>query len=117
MATARRQRPASHLPAIQLNLSVPRKAGPSMRKIPLVPAPEVPPERADAYWGILEVLSRMPQSIAISGHTSPDGDALGSTLGLGLALRERFPNKEIAFLMADDAPVPHSTVFSPVPKS
>lgn len=83
-----------------------------MDKIPLVPAPEVPPERADAYWGILEVIEDA-QTIAISGHTSPDGDALGSTLGLGLALRERFPNKEIAFLMADDAPVPRIYRFLP----
>ena len=63
-----------------------------MDKIPLVPAPEVSPERADAYWGILEVIEDA-QTIAISGHTSPDGDALGSTLGLGLALRERFPEQ------------------------
>ena len=57
-----------------LNLSMPRKAGASMDKIPLVPAPEVPPERADAYWGILEGIEDA-QTIAISGHTSPDGDA------------------------------------------
>ncbi len=45
-------------------------------------------------------------SIAISGHTSPDGDALGSVLGLGLALQARYPDKKIAFLLADRAAVP-----------
>lgn len=46
------------------------------------------------------------QSIALSGHTSPDGDALGSVLGLGLAIQKRYPEKQVAFLLADDAPVP-----------
>ncbi len=45
-------------------------------------------------------------TIAISGHTSPDGDALGSVLGLALALRRHFPEKDVACLLADDAPVP-----------
>lgn len=44
--------------------------------------------------------------IAISGHTSPDGDALGSVLGLGLALRAHFPLKRVVFLLADKAEVP-----------
>ena len=60
---------------------------------------------ADEYWSIFEAIESA-ETIAISGHTSPDGDALGSTLGLGLALRGRFPRKKIAFLLADDAPVP-----------
>lgn len=46
------------------------------------------------------------RSIAISGHTNPDGDALGSALGLGLSLRLVFPTKRIDFLLADEAPVP-----------
>lgn len=45
-------------------------------------------------------------TIAISGHTSPDGDALGSTLGLAQALRVHFPDKEIVCLLADDNTVP-----------
>lgn len=60
---------------------------------------------ADTFWSIFDCIERS-EHIAISGHTSPDGDALGSTLGLGLALRERFPRKKIDFLLADDAPVP-----------
>lgn len=57
------------------------------------------------YKPILDLIEEA-QTIAISGHTSPDGDALGSTLGLGLSLRARFPKKDIAMLIADDAPVP-----------
>lgn len=83
-----------------------------MDNIPLVPAPEVSTELADTYWSILDVIADA-QVIAISGHTSPDGDALGSTLGLGLALRERFPSKDIALLLADDAPVPRIYRFLP----
>lgn len=69
------------------------------------------PPREDAC-DLSEPFSRIAElidgshTIAISGHTSPDGDALGSVLGLGLALRSRYPEKEIAFLLADDAPVP-----------
>lgn len=64
-----------------------------------------PSSSADIFWSILEAIEDA-STIAISGHTAPDGDALGSTLGLGLALRERFPKKRIAFLIADDVEVP-----------
>lgn len=62
-------------------------------------------EFAEAFQRITELIEGA-DTIAISGHTSPDGDALGSVLGLGLALRARYPQKDIAFLLADDAPVP-----------
>ena len=39
-------------------------------------------ESADIQRRILELIEGA-SSIAISGHTSPDGDALGSVLGLG----------------------------------
>ncbi|MBE6469601.1 MAG: bifunctional oligoribonuclease/PAP phosphatase NrnA [Coriobacteriaceae bacterium] len=45
-------------------------------------------------------------SIAVCGHTNPDGDALGSCLGLGLSLSARFPEKQVTCLLADEAPVP-----------
>lgn len=63
------------------------------------------PAYADEYWAILDLIDAA-EKVAICGHTSPDGDALGSTLGLGLALRGRFPSKDITFLIADDAPAP-----------
>ena len=62
-------------------------------------------ESADIQRRILELIEGA-SSIAISGHTSPDGDALGSVLGLGLSLIKFFPNKDIALLLADDDPVP-----------
>lgn len=57
-------------------------------------------------WGSVIDCIEGAQIIAISGHTNPDGDALGSALGLGLSLRENFPSKKIVFLLADRAPVP-----------
>ena len=62
-------------------------------------------ESADIQRRILDLIEGA-SSIAISGHTSPDGDALGSVLGLGLSLMKFFPNKDIALLLADDGPVP-----------
>ena len=62
-------------------------------------------ESADIKRRILELIEGA-SSIAISGHTSPDGDALGSVLGLGLSLMKVFPDKDIALLLADDDPVP-----------
>lgn len=62
-------------------------------------------EFADAF-ARLATLVWGARTIAICGHTSPDGDALGSVLGLGAALRARYPEKDVTFLLADDAPVP-----------
>ena len=62
-------------------------------------------ESADIKRRILELIEGA-SSIAISGHTSPAGDALGSVLGLGLSLMKAFPDKDIALLLADDDPVP-----------
>lgn len=53
------------------------------------------------------------QAIAISGHTSPDGDALGSVLGLTLTLRAQFPEKHIDALLADDGNIPRIYRFLP----
>ena len=65
----------------------------------------VSPELVSDFRRILDLIGDA-SSIAISGHTSPDGDALGSVLGLGMALRSHFPLKSITMLLADDAPVP-----------
>lgn len=66
---------------------------------------DLSPELQRAYRRILDLIEDA-SFIAISGHTSPDGDALGSVLGLGLALAARYPHKQVAFLLADQAPVP-----------
>lgn len=65
----------------------------------------IDPDLLATYGRILEMIEDAP-SVAISGHTSPDGDALGSVLGLGGALAERYPDKRIDLLLADDGPVP-----------
>lgn len=63
-----------------------------------------------AFQGIFKLIEGAHR-IAISGHTAPDGDALGCVLGLGLAIRERYPEKDVSFLLADDAPVPRILAF------
>lgn len=47
---------------------------------------------------------RNADTIAILCHVNPDGDALGSLLGLGLALEAAFPNKRVAMLAQDGVP-------------
>lgn len=64
-------------------------------------------------WDPALELIRAADTIAISGHTNPDGDALGSVLGLGLALRRHFPLKRVTTLLADDAPIPRVYRFLP----
>ena len=64
-------------------------------------------------WAPAIELINSADVIAISGHTNPDGDALGSVLGLGLALRRHYPLKRVAMLLADDAPVPRVYRFLP----
>ena len=66
-----------------------------------------------AEWGPAIGLVNEADTIAISGHTNPDGDALGSVLGLGLALRRHYPLKRVTLLLADEAPVPRIYRFLP----
>lgn len=44
------------------------------------------------------------QKIVLACHVNPDGDALGSLLGLGLAIQAAFPKKELVFLSQDGVP-------------
>ena len=57
-------------------------------------------------WDAVLELIRGAGTITISGHTNPDGDAIGSVLALGMAIRGAWPGKEVALLLADDQPVP-----------
>lgn len=57
---------------------------------------------------------RGARTIAISGHTNPDGDALGSVLGLGASIRAQFPDKRVDFLLADDGSIPRIYRFLPL---
>jgi phosphoesterase RecJ-like protein len=47
---------------------------------------------------------RAAKSIAITCHINPDGDALGSLLGLGLAIERGYPEKSVTFLAQDGVP-------------
>ncbi len=58
-------------------------------------------------------LIKQADTIALAGHTSPDGDALGSALGLGQAIMRLFPDKDVHLLLADDAEVPRVLRFLP----
>ncbi|WP_079989198.1 DHH family phosphoesterase [Collinsella ihumii] len=68
------------------------------------------PDLVNDYQRILKFIEDA-SCIAISGHTSPDGDALGSVLGLGMALVERYPKKDVVFLLADRGCVPRIYQF------
>ena len=56
------------------------------------------------------------RTIAISGHTNPDGDALGSVLGLGASIRAQFPDKARRLSACPTmAPSRAYTAFCPLP--
>ena len=44
-------------------------------------------------------------SINIISHKSPDGDNMGSTLGLYLSLKEKYKKKNINIIKPDDIPI------------
>ena len=52
-------------------------------------------------------------SIAVSGHTDPDGDALGSALAMTLLIEQIWPGKTVTPLLANDRPVPANLAFLP----
>lgn len=66
----------------------------------------------DMWEGAIDFIEGA-RTIAISGHTNPDGDALGSVLGLGLSIRAQFPDKRVDFLLADDGGIPRIYRFLP----
>lgn len=51
------------------------------------------------------------QCIAVCGHTSPDGDALGSALGLAEAIEQKWPEKQVIRLLADNKEIPRIYEF------
>ena len=52
-------------------------------------------------------------TIAICGHTDPDGDALGSNLALTSIIEARWPGKRVTSLLANDVDVPR--VYAQLP--
>ena len=65
-------------------------------------------QRQEQSKGFAEIvkLIEMSQEIALCAHTGPDGDALGSVLGLSRALSKRWPAKHFVNLLADKDDVP-----------
>ncbi|MGL4308482.1 DHH family phosphoesterase [Cetobacterium sp. SF1] len=53
-----------------------------------------------------KILDKIKESnkIIITSHISPDGDAIGSGLGLYLGLKKTFPEKKIDFILQDSVP-------------
>lgn len=61
----------------------------------------------------IERLIDEASNVVICAHTSPDGDALGTELGLAYILRAKWPNLDVTTLLADNAPVPRIYRFLP----
>jgi phosphoesterase RecJ-like protein len=62
----------------------------------------------------LEELIDQAETIAICPHTNPDGDALGSVLGLADIIEQRWGDaKRVAKLLPDDAEIPATLRFLP----
>ena len=61
----------------------------------------------------LAALIEEAATIAVCAHTSPDGDAIGSTLALTEVIEARWPGKDVAALLADDDVVPRTYRFLP----
>lgn len=53
------------------------------------------------------------QTIAVCAHTSPDGDAIGSSLALAELIERRWEGKQVACLLPDDDVVPRTYTFLP----
>ena len=73
--------------------------------------------RIDARLGLefdaLAQLIRSVDSICLCAHTNPDGDAIGSVLGLSQVILSKFPGKQVACILADPDPVPRVYRFLP----
>lgn len=52
----------------------------------------------------IEKLIKKHDDIVISSHLKPDGDAIGSSLSLGLAIQNRYPTKNVTAVNQDPAP-------------
>ena len=66
----------------------------------------------DAFGRIAACIDEA-ETIAICAHTNPDGDALGSVLALAEIIAVRWPDKQVATLLADPSPIPRILRFLP----
>ncbi len=53
------------------------------------------------------------ETIAVCAHTSPDGDAVGSSLALAEIIERNWPGKSVTCLLADDDEVSRTYMFLP----
>lgn len=72
------------------------------------------PEQEARFAEIARLIEKS-STIAICAHTNPDGDALGSTLGLARVIGMRWPEKSVCGLLADAGDVPR--IYSYLPGS
>ena len=72
------------------------------------------PEQEARFAEIARLIEES-STIAICAHTNPDGDALGSTLGLARVIGMRWPEKSVCGLLADEVDVPR--IYSYLPGS
>lgn len=72
-------------------------------------------ERAEsaADYDAIAALIDEAETICICSHLNPDGDALGSNLGLAFIIEKRWPGKQVTRLLADAEPVPRIYRFLP----
>lgn len=67
----------------------------------------------EARFAEIARLIEKSSTIAICAHTNPDGDALGSTLGLARVIGMRWPEKRVCGLLADAGDVPRIYSYLP----
>ncbi len=72
----------------------------------------LPPDETSAFEAITELIDSA-ETIAISGHTDPDGDSLGSVLALMALIEERRPQAIVQPLLANDRPADATYAFLP----
>lgn len=72
-------------------------------------------QREQQCKGFADICTLIGQShtICLCAHTAPDGDALGSELGLARAIKVRWPDKNVTCLLADNAEIPSIYRFLP----
>jgi len=59
--------------------------------------------KRDAVRGAIDMLSKASR-ILVMCHANPDGDAIGSLLGIGQMLEDAYPEKTVIFLCKDPSP-------------
>ena len=59
--------------------------------------------KRDLVQNAIDTLSRASRIVVLC-HANPDGDAIGSLVGMGLLLEKAYPDKDIIFVVKDASP-------------